>query len=162
MPLSAGGFPGRVQAIAGGMEDRAEAVSDIPGPRPLAAHHPRHELSGASALLSSDGLSWSGRGPAKAHRGERRPCRKDRGSFTPRAPGGRGAPFQSRLGRPDIQEGWVDSMWWTMAIMLLALWALGLFSGATLGGWVHLFFALAAVCSLMGLMRGAPRAGDLR
>ena len=50
-------------------------------------------------------------------------------------------------------------MWWTMSIMLLALWGLGLFSGASLGGWVHLFFGMAAVCGLLALMQGAPRAG---
>lgn len=38
-------------------------------------------------------------------------------------------------------------MLWTMAIILLVLWVLGMVSGASLGWWVHLFlvFALIAV-----------------
>jgi len=53
--------------------------------------------------------------------------------------------------------------WWAMTTILLALWGLGLVSGAQLGGWVHLFFGLAACSALLGLMQGArPRSQPTR
>jgi len=54
-------------------------------------------------------------------------------------------------------------MLWAMAILLLALWGLGLASGAALGAWVHLLLgfallaaALAAACSSDRRRRHAP------
>lgn len=53
--------------------------------------------------------------------------------------------------------------WWAMTVILLALWGLGLVSGAELGGWVHLFFGLAACMALLGLMQGSDaRTGSAR
>lgn len=48
-------------------------------------------------------------------------------------------------------------MWWAMTVILLALWVLGLVSGAALGGWIHLFFAFATVSGLLALTSGAGR-----
>lgn len=53
--------------------------------------------------------------------------------------------------------------WWAMTAILLCLWGLGLVSGAELGGWVHLFFAVAGCTALLGLMHGAnPRSSPTR
>ncbi len=42
-------------------------------------------------------------------------------------------------------------MLWTMAIILLVLWGLGLVSGAQLGLWVHLFLLLSLVCWVLAM-----------
>jgi hypothetical protein len=36
-------------------------------------------------------------------------------------------------------------MIWTVALVLFVLWALGMVSGAALGGWVHLLLVFALV-----------------
>jgi hypothetical protein len=54
-------------------------------------------------------------------------------------------------------------MLWTMAVILLGLWVLGMVSGAQLGMWVHLFFAFGLVAALLALLSSgravAPRGG---
>jgi Family of unknown function (DUF5670) len=52
-------------------------------------------------------------------------------------------------------------MLWTMAVILFCLWVLGLVSGAHLGLWIHLFFALALVCAVLALAGGARRRGGV-
>jgi len=49
-------------------------------------------------------------------------------------------------------------MFWAMAILLLALWALGLASGAVLGAWVHLLLAFALVALVLAAVRTAAGA----
>ncbi|HEX5398857.1 MAG TPA: lmo0937 family membrane protein [Verrucomicrobiae bacterium] len=43
-------------------------------------------------------------------------------------------------------------MIYTIAIILLVLWALGLLTGSTIGGFIHLLLAIAIVMMLANLL----------
>lgn len=45
-------------------------------------------------------------------------------------------------------------MLWTIIIILLVLWLLGLVSGYTLGGVVHILLVVAVVVLIINLVRG--------
>lgn len=45
-------------------------------------------------------------------------------------------------------------MLFTIAVILLVLWALGLVSGATVGGFVHVLLVLAIIIVVLQLLRG--------
>ncbi|HEY4009005.1 MAG TPA: lmo0937 family membrane protein [Acidobacteriaceae bacterium] len=45
-------------------------------------------------------------------------------------------------------------MLWTITIILVILWILGLVSGYTLGGWVHLLLVLAVIVLIFNLLSG--------
>ncbi len=45
-------------------------------------------------------------------------------------------------------------MLWTITIILVVLWLLGLVSGYTLGGWVHLLLVLAVIVLIFNLLSG--------
>jgi hypothetical protein len=45
-------------------------------------------------------------------------------------------------------------MLWTLAIILVILWALGLVSSYTLGGFIHILLVLAVVAVIISLIRG--------
>jgi hypothetical protein len=45
-------------------------------------------------------------------------------------------------------------MLWTLAIILLVLWALGLVSSYTLGGFIHVLLVIAIVVVLVRLISG--------
>lgn len=45
-------------------------------------------------------------------------------------------------------------MLWTIAVVLFVLWALGLVSSYTLGGFIHILLVLAVVVLLVNLLRG--------
>jgi hypothetical protein len=45
-------------------------------------------------------------------------------------------------------------MLWTITIILVILWILGLVSGYTLGGWVHLLIVLAVIVLIFNLLSG--------
>jgi len=45
-------------------------------------------------------------------------------------------------------------MLWTIAVVLLVLWALGLVSSYTLGGFIHLLLVLAIIVLVVGLIQG--------
>jgi hypothetical protein len=45
-------------------------------------------------------------------------------------------------------------MLWTIFVILLVLWLIGLVSGTTLGGFVHLLIVLAVVVLLINLFAG--------
>ncbi len=45
-------------------------------------------------------------------------------------------------------------MLWTIAVVLLILWALGLVSGYTMGGFVHILIVLAIVAVLVRVITG--------
>jgi hypothetical protein len=49
-------------------------------------------------------------------------------------------------------------MLWTIAVILLVLWALGLVSSYTLGGFIHILLVLALVVVVIGFLQGR-RAG---
>lgn len=46
-------------------------------------------------------------------------------------------------------------MLWTIAVVLLVLWALGLVSANTMGGFIHVLLAVAVVLVLVRVIRGA-------
>ncbi|HEX8499184.1 MAG TPA: lmo0937 family membrane protein [Pyrinomonadaceae bacterium] len=45
-------------------------------------------------------------------------------------------------------------MLWTILVILLVLWLLGLVSGYTIGGFVHLLLVLALVIFVINLLTG--------
>ncbi len=45
-------------------------------------------------------------------------------------------------------------MLWTIAILLLILWLLGMVSSYTLGGFIHILLVLAVVAVLIRLIQG--------
>jgi len=45
-------------------------------------------------------------------------------------------------------------MLWTIALILLVLWALGLVSSVTMGGFIHLLLVAAVVLILVRLIQG--------
>jgi hypothetical protein len=45
-------------------------------------------------------------------------------------------------------------MLWTIAVVLLILWALGLVSSYTLGGMIHLLLVIALIVVVVGFFRG--------
>ena len=47
-------------------------------------------------------------------------------------------------------------MVWTLFVILLVLWFLGVVSSYTLGGFIHILLLLAVVSVLVGLIRGRP------
>ena len=47
-------------------------------------------------------------------------------------------------------------MLWTIFLVLVILWALGLISGYTIGGFIHILLILAVVAVLIRLIQGRP------
>ncbi len=45
-------------------------------------------------------------------------------------------------------------MLWTIAVILLILWALGMVSGYTMGGFVHILIVIAVIAVLFRLISG--------
>ncbi|HUD21717.1 MAG TPA: lmo0937 family membrane protein [Acidobacteriaceae bacterium] len=45
-------------------------------------------------------------------------------------------------------------MLWTITIILFILWLLGLVSGYTLGGWIHILIVLAVIVLVINLLSG--------
>ena len=45
-------------------------------------------------------------------------------------------------------------MLWTITIILLVLWLLGVVSGYTLGGWIHILLVLAVIVLIFNLLSG--------
>lgn len=45
-------------------------------------------------------------------------------------------------------------MIWTIIIILLVLWLLGLISGTTFGGFLHLLIVIAIIVFVIDLLRG--------
>jgi hypothetical protein len=45
-------------------------------------------------------------------------------------------------------------MLWTIAVILLVLWGLGLVSSYTLGGFIHVLLVVALVVFLVGVIQG--------
>jgi uncharacterized protein (DUF58 family) len=61
-------------------------------------------------------------------------------------------------GEPDIELPRVvnrrNKMLWTIAVILLVLWVLGLVSSYTLGGFIHVLLVVALVVFLVGVIQG--------
>jgi hypothetical protein len=45
-------------------------------------------------------------------------------------------------------------MLWTITIVLVILWILGMVSSYTLGGWIHLLLVLAIIVLIFNLLSG--------
>ncbi|MDY6849235.1 MAG: lmo0937 family membrane protein [Geoalkalibacter sp.] len=45
-------------------------------------------------------------------------------------------------------------MLWTIAVILIVLWALGLVSGYTLGSFIHVLLVIALVVVVVGFIQG--------
>lgn len=45
-------------------------------------------------------------------------------------------------------------MLWTIAVILIVLWALGLVSGYTMGAFIHILLVIAVVLILVRLIQG--------
>jgi hypothetical protein len=45
-------------------------------------------------------------------------------------------------------------MLWTIAVILIVLWLLGLVSSYTMGGFIHILLVLAVVVIVMNLIQG--------
>jgi len=48
-------------------------------------------------------------------------------------------------------------MLWTIAIVVIVLWALGLVTSYTLGGFIHILLIIAVIVVVMGLLQGRRR-----
>jgi hypothetical protein len=46
------------------------------------------------------------------------------------------------------------AMLWTIAVLLLILWLLGMVSSYTLGGFIHILLVLAVIAVLIRLIQG--------
>lgn len=47
-------------------------------------------------------------------------------------------------------------MLWTLAVILLILWLLGIVSSYTLGGFIHLLLVIAVIVIIIRLIQGRP------
>jgi hypothetical protein len=45
-------------------------------------------------------------------------------------------------------------MLWTITVILLLLWLVGLVSGYTVGGWIHILIVLAIISLIFNLISG--------
>jgi hypothetical protein len=45
-------------------------------------------------------------------------------------------------------------MLWTITVILVILWLLGLVSGYALGGWIHILLVLAIIVLIFNLLSG--------
>jgi len=52
-----------------------------------------------------------------------------------------------------IDKG-VTSMLWTIAVILVVLWILGMVSSYTMGGLIHILLVLAIIAVVVNLLRG--------
>ncbi len=48
-------------------------------------------------------------------------------------------------------------MLFTVAVILIVLWLLGMISSYTLGGWLHILLILAIIAVVIRLISGPPR-----
>ena len=51
-----------------------------------------------------------------------------------------------------------EHMLWTIAVVMLVLWALGLVSSYTMGGFIHILLVIAIIVVVVGFLQGR-RAG---
>jgi hypothetical protein len=52
-----------------------------------------------------------------------------------------------------------ENMLWTIALVLFVLWALGLMSAYTMGGFVHILLVLALVVVVINVLQGRRALG---
>jgi hypothetical protein len=54
---------------------------------------------------------------------------------------------------PQLAEG-KKTMLWTIAVILLVLWALGLVTSYTIGGYIHILLVVAVIVALIRVVQG--------
>jgi hypothetical protein len=57
-------------------------------------------------------------------------------------------------GSEPMANGKENLMLWTIAVILIVLWLLGLVSSYTMGGFIHLLLVLAVVVVLVRIIQG--------
>ena len=60
--------------------------------------------------------------------------------------------FQTRTRKTAVEKG--INMLWTVAVVLFVLWALGLATSYTMGGFVHILLVLALIAVAVRLIQG--------
>jgi asparagine N-glycosylation enzyme membrane subunit Stt3 len=55
---------------------------------------------------------------------------------------------------PEPEKNRRIAMLWTIAVILIILWLLGLVSSYTMGGFVHILLVIAVVVILLNIIRG--------
>jgi Family of unknown function (DUF5670) len=55
---------------------------------------------------------------------------------------------------PSRVKGALEKMLWTIAVILLVLWALGLVTSYTMSGFIHILLVVALVMILIGIIQG--------
>lgn len=50
--------------------------------------------------------------------------------------------------------GRTDTMLWTIAVILLVLWGLGMISAYTVGGYIHILLVVAVIVVLIRVIKG--------
>ena len=50
-----------------------------------------------------------------------------------------------------------DPMLWTIAVILIVLWLLGLVSSYTMGGFIHILLVVALIVIVVGFIQGRGR-----
>jgi hypothetical protein len=56
-----------------------------------------------------------------------------------------------------VKSGKEDPMLWTIAVILVILWLLGLVSSYTMGGFIHILLVLAIIVVLLNIFQGRGR-----
>jgi hypothetical protein len=56
------------------------------------------------------------------------------------------------IGKPDKEK--VHSMLYTIAVVLIVLWLLGLVTSYTMGGFIHILLVVAVIMVLLNLING--------
>src|SRR5690242_1350281 len=64
-----------------------------------------------------------------------------------------GAADDRRLRAP-VQPEWGAYMLWTIAVVLLVLWLLGLVTSYTMGGFIHILLVVAIIVVLIRIIQG--------
>jgi hypothetical protein len=62
-------------------------------------------------------------------------------------------PFQTLAGMT-MRLGYSRGMLWTIAVILIVLWLLGLVSSYTMGGFVHILLVIAIIVILIRVIQG--------
>jgi hypothetical protein len=63
-------------------------------------------------------------------------------------------PFHARHGSCSIHEEGGRNMLWTIFVILLVLWLLGMVTSYTMGGFIHILLVIAIVIVLIRVIQG--------
>ena len=69
---------------------------------------------------------------------------------------------ESASAGPESEIGKEDSMLWTIVVILITLWLLGLVTGFTMGSFIHILFAMAIVLVLISINQEVTIYRELR